>query len=93
MIMEGRPWHKVAIEHGATLRPNMQKGKIYLYQIFTTCFAEFDTLEQANEFKAYADKNIPYWDYDPVAVVDTNDNETVEKWKPHMEQEGYGWRT
>lgn len=84
MIMEGRYWHKVALEHGITVRPNMRKGKIYLYELYTTCFVEFDTLEQVNEFRAYADKNIPYWDYDPVIVIDTNDEKIVEKWKFHI---------
>lgn len=83
--MEGSGWHKVAAERGAKLRPDMQRGKVYLYELYTTCFVEFDTLEQATAFRRYADENIEYWDYDPVATIDTNDPETVQRWKEFME--------
>ena len=63
----------------------MQRGKVYLYQLYTTCFVEFDTLEQATAFRRYADENIEYWDYDPVATIDTNDPETVQRWKEFIE--------
>lgn len=83
--MEGSSWHKVAAERGAKLRPDMQRGKVYLYELYTTCFVEFDTLEQATAFRRYADESIKYWDYDPVATIDTNDPETVQRWKEFME--------
>ena len=76
--MEGRGWHKAAAERGAKLRPDMQRGKVYLYQLCTTCFVEFDTMEQARAFRQYANENLEYWDYDPVATIDTNDPEDVQ---------------
>ena len=83
--MEGRGWHKAAAERGAKLRPDMQRGKVYLYQLYTTCFVEFDTLEQARAFRQYASENLECWDYDPVAMIDTNDPEDVQHWKKFME--------
>lgn len=83
--MEGRGWHKAAAERGAKLRPDMQRGKVYLYQLCTTCFVEFDTLEQARAFRQYANENLECWDYDPVATIDTNDPEDVQHWKKFME--------
>ena len=83
--MEGRGWHKAAAERGAKLRPDMQRGKVYLYQLYTTCFVEFDTMEQARAFRQYANENLEYWDYDPVATIDTNDPEDVQHWKKFME--------
>ena len=83
--MEGRSWHKAAAERGAKLRPDMQRGKVYLYQLYTTCFVEFDTMEQARAFRQYANENLDYWDYDPVATIDTNDPEDVQHWKKFME--------
>lgn len=86
MIMEGRFWHKIAQdEFGAKLRPDMQRGKAYLYQMFTTCFVEFDTVEAAQNFKDYADANLEYWDYDPVSLIDTNIEEMRKRWADHME--------
>lgn len=85
VVMEGRSWHKEAAERGAVIRPNMQRGKFYLHQLYTTCFVEFDTLEQLSRFRQYADKNLPYWDCDPVATIDTNDEKTVQQWAAHME--------
>lgn len=85
-IMEGRGWHSIAREKGAVLRPNMQRGKVYLYQLYTTCFVEFESMEAAIAFRKYADENIAYWDYDPVATLDTSDPEIVERWKVHMEE-------
>lgn len=87
--MEGSGWHKVAAERGAKLRPDMQRGKVYLYQLYTTCFVEFDTLEQARAFRQYANENLKYWDYDPVATIDTNDPEEVQGWKEFMEDKNH----
>lgn len=86
VVMEGRSWHKEAAERGAVIRPNMQRGKFYLHQLYTTCFVEFDTLEQVRRFRQYADENLPYWNYDPVATIDTNDEKTVQQWAAHMEE-------
>ena len=85
-MMEGRSWHGVARdEFGAKLRHSMQRGKVYLYQIFTTCFVEFDTVEAAQTFRDYADANLEYWNYDPVTLVNTSDDEQCKRWSEHME--------
>ena len=55
----------------------MKIGKVYLYQMYSESFEEFDTLEEAKLFRSYANKNIPYWDYDPVSTIDLNDYEQV----------------
>lgn len=78
--MEGRGWHKVAAERGAKLRPDMQRGKVYLYQLYTTCFVEFETVEQAKMFCQYADQNLRGWNVDPVVIIDTKDPESVKGW-------------
>ena len=62
-------------------------GECQLYQLFTTCFVEFDTLEQARAFRQYANENLEYWDYDPVATIDTNDPEDVQLWEKFMEEQ------
>ena len=84
-VMEGRGWHSVARNKGAILRPSMKRGKVYLYQLYTTCFVEFENMEAALAFRKYADENIAYWDYDPVATLDTNNPEVIERWKENME--------
>ena len=65
--------------------PGFIRGECQLYQLYTTCFVEFDTLEQARAFRQYANENIECWDYDPVATIDTNDPEDVQHWKKFME--------
>lgn len=80
-MMEGRGWHRAAKEHGARIVPYMAPNKVYLHQVFTTCFAEFDTIEEARDFRAYADRNLPYWDYDPVATIDTHDPHAIDRWR------------
>jgi hypothetical protein len=59
----------------------MQVGKVYLYQMYSESFEEFDTLEEAKRFRDYADENIPYWDYDPVFTIDLNDEEQIMRCK------------
>lgn len=85
-VVEIRGWHPIAVERGAILRPYMQRGKVYLFQMYTTCFVEFENMETALEFRKYADENIPYWNYEPVATIDTNDPEVVERWKLNVEE-------
>lgn len=80
MILEGRKWHKVAKDNGHPLRGDMQRGKVYLYQLYTTIFVEFDTVEDAEDFRKYLDSTLSYWDYDPVATLDTNKAEIAERW-------------
>lgn len=55
----------------------MKVGKVYLYQMYSESFEEFDTLEKAEQLRDYADKNIPYWDYDSVSTIDLNDYEQI----------------
>lgn len=83
--MECRSWHKVAAERGAELRPKMRPGKVYLYQMYTTCFAEFETVDQAKMFCQYADQNLRGWNVDPVVIIDTKDPESVKGWGNLME--------
>lgn len=86
IMMEGRSWHRIARDDfGAKLRPDMQRGKAYLYQIFTTCFVEFDTVKAAQDFRDYADDTLEYWDFDPVTLIDTNIEEQCQRWAEHME--------
>ena len=63
----------------------MKPGKVYMYQLYNEHFEEFGTLEEAKAFQSYADKNIPYWDFDPVRIIDLNNPETVMKYR------GMGW--
>ena len=83
--MEGSSWHKIAMEKGAVLRPKMRPGKVYLYQMYTTCFAEFETVDQAKMFCQYADQNLRGWNVDPVVIIDTKDPESVKGWENLME--------
>jgi hypothetical protein len=53
----------------------MKVGKVYLYQMYSESFEEFDTLEDAKSFRDYADENISYWDYDPVSTIDLSDGD------------------
>lgn len=55
----------------------MRPGKVYMYQLYNELFEEFDRMEDAEAFRAYADENIPYWDYDPVKTIDMNDPELI----------------
>lgn len=55
----------------------MKPGRVYLYQIYNELFEEFETMQDAEAFRKYADENIPYWDWDPVKTIDLNDPEMV----------------
>ena len=81
MVMEGRTWHKAAMNNGAKIVPEIKVGFVYLYQLYTTCYAEFKTIEEADAFRDFADKNLTYWDYDGVATIDTTNPAELEKWK------------
>lgn len=84
--MEVSNWHLTAQKKGAKLKPYMQLGNWYIYQLYTSCFVEFDTLDKLLDFRRYADKNIPYWDYDPVCIINTNDSKDIEYWKNFIEE-------
>lgn len=55
----------------------MKIGKVYLHQMYSESFEEFDTVEQTEQFREHANENIPYWNYDPVSLIDLNDYEQV----------------
>ena len=78
MLLEGRFWHKFCKPE--QIKDSMQKGKVYLYQMYTTIYVEFDTVEEANVFRRWIQTVDEYWDYDPVATIDTNDEETCKRW-------------
>lgn len=87
MFLEGRGWHKTAREHGFPLRESMSIGKIYLYQLYTSIFVEFNDIESAKNFIKHMDSIDKYWSYDPVALIDTNDKDTVCRWKDCFDEE------
>lgn len=86
-IVSGRKWHQVASEFGHAARNKMLPGKVYLFQLYTICFVEFDTVDQAVEFIAYADQNIPRWREDPITIIDTGDLAVAKQWEKHIETE------
>lgn len=80
--MEGPSWYQEAQDRfHAGIVGKMQRGKAYLYQLYTTCFLEFDTLEEAEACYEWAEENILYFGYDPVSVIDTSNPEHVKRWK------------
>lgn len=86
IIMEGRTWMRMAVAGwGADLRPYMEPGWVYLYEMNTTAFVRFDNKESAESFVEWAKINVDHWGYDPVAIIDTNDPEVRERWASHME--------
>lgn len=52
----------------------MKKGGVYLRQIYSETFEEFEDREDAEAFRRYADAHIDYWDFDPVVLYDLNDD-------------------
>lgn len=87
MMYEGRGWMKHVEECGGKIVSDMVKGKVYLHQMYTTVFIEFGTKEEVDHFKEIMDKTSPYWDYDPVSVIDTTDQEQCEKWAMHIKDQ------
>ena len=87
-IMEGPAWYgKARDKYGARIVDEMVPDKAYLYQLFATCFLEFDSLEAAKAYYEEGKREDPYFDYDPVTVIDTYDPETRKKWEMHMKKE------
>ena len=77
-------WHCNAerLFHARRVSINELKlGKVYLYQKFNEMLEEFDTLEGAKQFVEYADENLPYWNYDPVTIIDLNNEEQILKYR------------
>lgn len=80
--MEGPSWYQEAREKfQAGIVGKMQRGKAYLYQLYTTCFLEFDTLEEAKACYTWAEEHVEYFGCDPVSVIDTRNPEHVKSWK------------
>lgn len=86
-VMDGRPWMEAAVEWGGRLRPYMEPGWVYLYQMFTSTFVQFPDKATAEEFVTWAGQNIDHWAYDPVAVIDTNNPEVCKEWAGSMKPE------
>ena len=82
--MEIRPWMLEAVKWGARLYPAMLAGKVYLYELYTTCFVGFESKDVATAFMSWAEKNIDHWGYDPVSLLDTNDEDTRKRWAAHI---------
>lgn len=85
--LEWRPWMQVATEWGGELCPHMVAGGVYLYQMFSTTFVRFPDKEAAEAFENWAGEHLPYWGYDPVVTLDTNDPEVCEMWAEHIKPE------
>lgn len=86
--MEGPSWYQEAQDRfHAGIVGKMQRGKSYLYQLYTTCFLEFDTLEEAKACYEWAGENVLYFGYDPVSVIDTSNPEHVKRWRDFLEGE------
>lgn len=82
--MEIRPWMLEAVKWGARLYPAMFDGKVYLYELYTTCFVGFESKDVATAFTSWAEKNIDHWGYDPVSLLDTNDEDTRKRWAAYI---------
>lgn len=88
IIGAGPGWYgKARDKHGARIVGEMIPDKVYLYTLFATCFLEFDSLEDARACYDEEKKEDPFFDYDPVAVIDTHDPEARKRWESHMKKE------
>lgn len=85
--MEVRPWMLEAMKWGAMIYPDMVAGNVYLYQLYTMCFVGFKSKDVAEAFVDWAEKNIDHWGYDPITLIDTNDEATRELWKVHIKKQ------
>lgn len=84
-MLEGRSWGRIAIDKfDAIPCAYMKKDGYYLYQIFTEVHFKFKSLEEIEKFREYIETIDPYWDYDPVATIDTHDEETCKTWASQM---------
>lgn len=54
----------------------MKRGGVYLRQMYSESFEEFEDREDAESFRRYADAHIDCWDFDPVFLYDLNDDRT-----------------
>lgn len=86
--MEGPSWYQEAREKfQAGIVGKMQRGKAYLYQLYTTCFLEFDTLEEAKDCKTWAENHPEMCGHGLIALIDTTDEESFKCWKDYLKGE------
>ena len=68
-MLEGRLWMQLAADKFNAKRvAHPKEGKHYIYQLYTTAYVEFETLEELHNCKEWLDKNDRYWNYDPVKI-------------------------
>lgn len=85
--LEGPYWYGEARDkYGARIVEEMVPDKAYLHQLFSTCFLEFESLDAAKAYYEKGKKEDPFFDIDPVAVIDTSDPEARKKWERHMKR-------
>lgn len=58
----------------------IELNKIYIYQKYREYLVEFESLEKWEAFKAYANENLPYWNWDCPIAIDTSDAEQCDFW-------------
>lgn len=84
-MLEGRSWGRVAMDkYGAIPCKYMDKNGYYLYQMFTEVHFKFKSLEDIINFREYIETIDSYWDYDPVATIDTYNEEDCKIWESQM---------
>lgn len=87
-LLEAPCWYGEARDkYGAKIVEEMVPDKTYLYQLYSTCFLEFDSLDAAKSYYDEGKREDPYFDIDPVTIIDTHDPEVRERWKGHMKEE------
>lgn len=88
IIGVGPGWYgKVRDKYGAKIVEEMVPDKAYLYQLYSTCFLEFGSLEAAKSYYDEGKREDPYFGIDPVTIIDTHDPEARKRWKGHMKKE------
>lgn len=86
--MEGPSWYgKARDKFGARIVGKMVLDKAYLYQMYTTCFLEFNSFDKAKECYDWGEANVDYFGYDPVAIIDTSNPDHVDRWKNFLEED------
>lgn len=79
-----RDWRYTACDMGGRCVSKMTLNKVYIYQTYCEIFVEFDSIEDCLTFKDFADRNLPYWDFDPIHIINTYDSHDVDKWKEYF---------
>ena len=87
-MLEGRCWMDTAIKHGGKIVGlndiKRDSGKFYLYQIYTTCFIEFNSMDELKSCVEILNKEEKYWDYDPVLKLSAN--QVLDRFGKDMEE-------